>query len=163
MEQKSAGMLDRLVSALPDFRGKRRLVRYLLRSYMATAKDLTIEGSMSCRYLLPNLKETIAFDLFCNGTYEPETFRFLSSLLERSDAPDIFFEFVDWAEAHAKQENGAAQDYLLGKGYKLFRLDADGRLRPLSQVLRSGTEMLFASKKNAPGMRSPSKPDIDNE
>lgn len=81
--------------------------------------------------------------------YECHVFQGAETLLEREDAPDILFEFEDWAEELAKQEPGSAQNYLLGKGYKLFRHGADARLYPLTAALTKGSTMILATKKSS--------------
>ena len=47
------------------------------------SKDVLIDGE-GCRYLLPNLQENIALDIFVNGTYEPETVKFLKSIIPQN-------------------------------------------------------------------------------
>ena len=43
------------------------------------------------------------------------------NLLGRPDAPDIIFEFVDWAEEAANgAEIGASQQILRDMGYRIF-------------------------------------------
>lgn len=274
-------MIDKLLRLMPDFRGKRRLVRMLFKNHIQTASNLAIKGSMGCEYILPNIKETISFDIFCNGIYEQGTNTFLLkmipengvfldlganigsvviplqkkrpdikcicveaapwisdyleknialnfpsttiaiinkalfdksgetlpfytsldnfgkgslspvftndslsvttitiddivaqcklqnvdmikidvegyeytalkggiNLLSKIDAPEIFFEFVDWAEAHAGQEKGAAQQLLIDFGYTLYRITESGELHKFSSPIRKGAEMLLASKR----------------
>ncbi len=68
-------------------------------------------------------------------------------LLGKEDAPDIVFEFVDWAESQAMGLlPGAAQELLLKKGYRLYRLEKDALLK-LDEPLKVGASNLFASKK----------------
>jgi FkbM family methyltransferase len=274
-------MIGGLLRLLPDFKGKRRLMRYLYKKTVETGTDINLSGQLGIRYLLPNLKESISFDIFTNGIYEPETNAFLSSripkqgifldlganigsitlpliklrpdlkvicveaapwifryletniqanqkgqdvvlvnkalldrngetlsfyspsdqfgkgslspvftneaipvisvtleelikqyqlphvdmikidiegyeyfafkgagnLLTNSNAPDILFEFVDWAEDRAGIAKGAAQQFLLDNGYKLFRVTENGGLQKQDQVVVTGSEMLFATKK----------------
>ncbi len=274
-------MIGRLLRSLPDFKGKRRLMRYLYSKTVETGSDISLSGKMGIRYLLPNLKESISFDIFTNGIYEPETNSFLNNriprqgifldlganigsitlplikqrpdlkvfcveaapwifkyletniqanhdgqnvvlinkalldrngetlsfyspsdqfgkgslspvftneaiqvisitleelikqyqlpnvdmikidiegyeyfafkgagnLLTKANAPDILFEFVDWAEDRAGIPKGTAQQFLLDNGYKLFRVTESGKLQNQDQVVVTGSEMLFATKK----------------
>ena len=74
-------MLRELLQQLPSFRGKRRLASWLFRDYIRTAENLEVEGTGGARYLLPNLKDNISFDIFVNGIYEKETIDLLDRLL----------------------------------------------------------------------------------
>ena len=80
--------------------------------------------------------------------YEYFVFNGAERLLSGQDAPDILFEFEDWAEELAKIAPGSAQSYLLEKGYKLFQLDARSALHPLTHPLTKGSTMLLATKKD---------------
>lgn len=71
---KSPGSLLR---SLPHFKGKHRLSRLLFRNLIENGRDLQIQGLGNCSYLLPNLQENLAFDIFINGIYEQETNDFL--------------------------------------------------------------------------------------
>lgn len=73
--------IGKLARQLSEFKGKRRLARILLKPYIASAKDIEISGHFDCRYLLPNIKESVAFELFINGIYEMETHLFLMGVL----------------------------------------------------------------------------------
>lgn len=80
--------------------------------------------------------------------YEFYAFKGAVNLLSQLDSPDILFEFVDWAEnAAINLQAGAAQELLLKYGYSLFKLDSKCRLTPLKEVLRSGSAMIFATKR----------------
>lgn len=78
-----------------------------------------------------------------------EYFAFLggSKLLQSANAPDIVFEFVDWAEERANLQKGSAQEILIKWGYKLYNMEAGNRLQPLQQVMTSGSALLFATKR----------------
>jgi FkbM family methyltransferase len=73
--------LNGLIRNLPDFRGKRRLVRFLTKGEIEKNFDTIVAGKFGCKYLLPNIKESISFEIFCNGIYEADTNRFLYDLL----------------------------------------------------------------------------------
>jgi len=65
--------VKKLIRNLPHFKGKFRLVKWLYKKQLASAKDETVAGRFGLQYLLPNLKENIAFEIFSDGVYEPET------------------------------------------------------------------------------------------
>jgi FkbM family methyltransferase len=69
---------------LPDFKGKRRLVRVISKKYFKEAGNIRIRGKWQIQYLLPNLKESISIDLFVNGVYEPGTHNLLMKLIPRN-------------------------------------------------------------------------------
>jgi len=73
--------IGKIARKFNEFKGKKRMARILLGPYIARAKDVEIEGHFSCSYLLPNIKESVAFELFINGIYEIETHHFLLSVL----------------------------------------------------------------------------------
>jgi hypothetical protein len=71
-------------------------------------------------------------------------------LLSREDAPDIVFEFVDWAEENAKGITvGAAQKLLLDMGYRIYYFNKQIRqMKESVDILKRGFYMLFATKKD---------------
>jgi FkbM family methyltransferase len=73
--------LNGFIRGLPDFKGKRRLMRFLTKSEIEKSSDTVISGRYGCKYLLPNIKESVAFEIFCNGIYEADTNEFLYSHL----------------------------------------------------------------------------------
>ncbi len=66
-----------LLRSLPHFKGKHRLSRLLFKGLIEHGRDLQVQGAGKCSYLLPNLQENLAFDIFINGIYEQETHDFL--------------------------------------------------------------------------------------
>jgi FkbM family methyltransferase len=81
--------------------------------------------------------------------YEYHVFRGASALLGRDDAPDIIFEFVDWAEAAAGSAGiGAAQRILREMGYRIFIFGENGVEEEVQGILEKGFLMLFATKKS---------------
>lgn len=66
-----------LLRSLPHFKGKHRLSRLLFKGLIEHGRDLQVQGADKCSYLLPNLQENLAFDIFINGIYEQETHDFL--------------------------------------------------------------------------------------
>jgi len=70
-------IIDGIFRKLPDFKGKQRLTRLIYGNYLKKAADVVVTGSYGCRYILPNLIETISFEIFINGMYEKDTHEFL--------------------------------------------------------------------------------------
>lgn len=77
-------MIDRLLRKLPSFMGKRRLARLLLSSEALGTNELTVDGKFGCTYTLPNVQETIGFEILINGIYEAETIQFISKRIKAS-------------------------------------------------------------------------------
>jgi FkbM family methyltransferase len=276
-----AAPLENLFRSLPDFKGKRRLGRYLFKQKIASGADMQVNGKYGCVYKLPHLNEAVAYDIFVNGIYEQETHDFLvkniphgsafldlganigsisiplcrqrpdincigveaapwiyeylqhnittnglqnkitcinkalsdreigelpfysprgqfgkgslspvftdtavmvdtitidnllanrrvgnvgmikidiegfeyfaflggSKLLQSDKAPDIVFEFVDWAEERANIKKGSAQELLVKWGYKIYDMEEGPGLKAMSQVLTEGSTLLFATKR----------------
>ncbi|MBX2939207.1 MAG: FkbM family methyltransferase [Ferruginibacter sp.] len=69
-----------ILRSLPEFKGKKRLARFLLGSKLDNLKDITVNGQYG-RFLVPNIKEAIGFELYINGAYEPHIIELLKSLL----------------------------------------------------------------------------------
>jgi FkbM family methyltransferase len=67
-----------IIRKLPHFKGKFRLVNFFFAKTRSTAKEVPVTGKWNCRYVLPNLTEPVAFDIFVDGVYEPDTIRFIS-------------------------------------------------------------------------------------
>lgn len=79
--------------------------------------------------------------------YEYHVFKGASVLLGNEDAPDIIFEFVDWAEEAAKgAEIGSSQRILLEMGYKIFYF-GNQVTEEVAGILTKGFVMLYATKK----------------
>jgi hypothetical protein len=80
--------------------------------------------------------------------FEYFVFKGAGCLLKSNEAPDIIFEFVDWAESSVSDLSpGRAQQLLLDMGYSLFILRKDGRPVKMGDIMKSGSANLFASKK----------------
>ncbi len=77
-----------------------------------------------------------------------EYFVFLGGkeVLQLESAPDILFEFVDWAEKLAGLKEGAAQDLLKAYGYKLYLLKNGKLEKPMRETQKKGYAMIFATK-----------------
>lgn len=79
-----------LFRKLPPFKGKRRLGNIVYADLIRQGKDIPVAGKFGCRYILPNLRETLALDIFLGGIYEPETHQFLTrSIPPNSTVLDI--------------------------------------------------------------------------
>src|SRR6516164_6624140 len=70
-------MFEIVLRKLPRFRGKNRLARILFRKEINSLSNLKVAGKYDCQYNLPNIKESVAFEIFVNGIYESDTHRFL--------------------------------------------------------------------------------------
>jgi FkbM family methyltransferase len=66
---------------LPPFKGKRRLGNILYADLIKQGKDIPVTGKLGCKYILPNLRETLALDILMGGIYEPETHQFLTQAI----------------------------------------------------------------------------------
>jgi FkbM family methyltransferase len=59
---------------LPNFKGKLRISRFLIFNKKGSRKFITRSGIL---FLVPNLEETISFELFVNGVYEKDTIKYI--------------------------------------------------------------------------------------
>jgi len=79
--------------------------------------------------------------------FEFSVFKGAKELFTRNDAPDIIFEFVDWAESQASGNYvGSSQKILLDFGYKIYLFKANGEMEELKSILKKGFSMLYATK-----------------
>jgi FkbM family methyltransferase len=78
--------------------------------------------------------------------FEALAFRGGSNLLSNSGAPDILFEFVDWAEELGGEKPGSAQLLMLDYGYELYLFEHGKIGLPLKAPLNNGSCMVFATK-----------------
>lgn len=79
--------------------------------------------------------------------FEYFVFKGAQELLKKDNAPDIIFEFVDWAEKLAPGLSpGDAQQILVESGYQLYILEKS-KLVKLNNVLETGAADLFATKR----------------
>lgn len=69
---------------LPRFRGKNRIAHRLSKC-LADRTDVWLLGRNGFEYLVPSLKEPIAFELLVHGEYESETLELLKRLLRPGD------------------------------------------------------------------------------
>ncbi|HZG23536.1 MAG TPA: FkbM family methyltransferase [Chitinophagaceae bacterium] len=85
--------------------------------------------------------------------YEYYAFKSAEQLLRRKDAPVILFEFIDWAESHARNLTpGDAQRVLMDFGYSIYVFkDGKPQGEPLEKpITDKGLIMLFATKTGLP-------------
>jgi FkbM family methyltransferase len=82
--------------------------------------------------------------------YEHHVFKGGEALLSGEEAPDIFFEFVDWAEELAKDISiGDAQRLLRSYGYRIFYFNGGKKvMNEVKGVILTGSYMLYATKKS---------------
>jgi FkbM family methyltransferase len=79
--------------------------------------------------------------------FEATVFEGGKNLLSSIEAPDVLFEFVDWAEKASGGQPGLAQQVLLDYGYNLFRFDHGKPKEQINRPIISGDLMILASKK----------------
>jgi hypothetical protein len=80
--------------------------------------------------------------------FEAVVFRGGTNLLSGSDAPDILFEFVDWAKELAGETPGSAQLVLINCGYKIYLLEQSIIVEQLEEPIKKGGALIFATKKS---------------
>ena len=61
------------IRSLPHFKGKFRLLRFIIKKQIRAYKDIIVYGKNNVVYKLPNLKENLAFEIYADGIYERET------------------------------------------------------------------------------------------
>jgi len=70
------------------------------------------------------------------------------NLLINKNAPDILFEFIDWAENSSSGIPGDAQNILKQFGYTIFLFEKGIVKEEVKKTITKGEIMLFATKKN---------------
>ena len=81
---KFAQSFSNFLQLWPQFRGKRRISRLLLRIFGFSQKKNLVIRTKSGRFTLPNLLEIVSFDLFVNGEYEKGLVRLISANLPQN-------------------------------------------------------------------------------
>lgn len=74
-----------MIRSLPHFKGKFRLIRLLYRQKIKSGRNITVNGKYNLQYLLPNIHESIGFQVFADGIYEPETSALICSRIKQGD------------------------------------------------------------------------------
>lgn len=69
----------------PAFKGKKRLLRFLYKKQIAKFRDINV-NIKGLQFTLPNLKESISFDLFFDGVYEKDLIDFLIKNIPKNGA-----------------------------------------------------------------------------
>ncbi len=105
-------------------------------------------GTITIDYLASSLKSKISFIKIDIEGFEGLAFEGGEKLLKSDSAPNILFEFVDWAENLSGNEVGYSQKVLLGYGYKLFVFENGKLTRPILTPLEKGSHMIFATKES---------------
>jgi FkbM family methyltransferase len=70
-----------IFNALPVFRGKLRIARLLIRNIK---NEVTFYTHKKTKYTVPNLIENVSFELFVNGTYEPDIIAYICSTIPKN-------------------------------------------------------------------------------
>ena len=79
--------------------------------------------------------------------YEYHAFKGAEKLLSAEKAPDILFEFVDWAEDAANHcKAGDAQQLLLKYGYTLYTWSSNNERTLMDKIQTTGNAMIYATK-----------------
>jgi len=77
MRKEQASLVNKIYRWLPDFKGKQRLGRLIFKKQIENAENIVVTGKYNIKYLLPNLRENIGYEIYINGIYEKETSDFI--------------------------------------------------------------------------------------
>ena len=75
-------MIEHLLRSIPPFKGKQRIARVLLHSRLQSGTNIEVSGKHGCHYTLPNVRESIGFEILINGIYEAETIAFICARMK---------------------------------------------------------------------------------
>lgn len=70
-------MLQPVFKYIPSFKGKNRCFRFFFRSDIQSKKDVEVKSIFDVAFRLPNINESIGFEIYFNGVYEKETLNFI--------------------------------------------------------------------------------------
>jgi FkbM family methyltransferase len=109
---------------------------------VATIRLDTLVGQL----LLPKV-DMIKIDV---EGYEYHVFKGAETLMSGNEAPDIIFEFVDWAERNAIGISvGDAQRLLRSYGYRIFYFNENRKaMDEVKEIIVKGFHILYATKKS---------------
>ncbi len=83
-------MIEKLFRLLGKFKGKQSLARFVFKNKIEKLRDVEVNGKYDCTYILPNIKESIGFEIFIDGIYETENLQLiLKNLPQHSIMLDI--------------------------------------------------------------------------
>jgi FkbM family methyltransferase len=77
-------MISSIFRKFPHFKGKKRIARVLFSKEIEGKSNILVDGKFSCKYLLPNIRENVGFDIFVNGVYELETILLICRFLPQN-------------------------------------------------------------------------------
>ena len=79
--------------------------------------------------------------------FELDVLNGAGELLNRKNPPCVVFEFCDWAEARRSEHDvGAAQRFLLDRGFCIWRASDYDCGSPISTPIMTGGDMLVACR-----------------
>jgi FkbM family methyltransferase len=81
--------ISSFLQSIPEFRGKRRICRVLVKIFGLSGKKNLVVSTKSGKFLLPNIEEIVSFELFVNGYYEKGLVELLIKGIPRDG---IFFD-----------------------------------------------------------------------
>ncbi len=73
-------MIGYIFRKLGYFKGKQRLARLLLGKKNDTIQNIVVNGKY-CKFLLPGIRESIGFNIYINGEYEPDDIKLIAAHL----------------------------------------------------------------------------------
>ena len=113
-----------LLSALrwfPRFRGKHRLASRMS-GWLPDRADVVVRGPDGSHFLVPSLKEPIAFEILIHGNYEADTLKFIKRHLRRGDT------FIDVGANIGAFALPASR--IVGPTGRVFAVEASARVFP---------------------------------
>lgn len=138
---------DKDASDVPFFSPDEKYGKGSLSNHYSGKEDL-IE-CIRLDHLIENLgRPEISFIKIDVEGFEYAVFSGAKKLLVDDNAPDILFEFMDWAEkAVPGRREGDAQRLLIEYGYTIYEFDQSGKCFPLKDIVTHDYRVLYASKK----------------